>query len=71
MDELKNQGHRPIGHLLIESNAIIPQDLEFALDHQQYSHELLGQILLRMGAVNEEDLKSALTEQSCGSTVAV
>jgi hypothetical protein len=70
MDDSKKLRHRPIGQMLMESNAIIPQDLEFALDHQQFSNELLGQILLRMGAVTDNDLNAVLDAQSGRGRVA-
>ena len=53
MAETKKAGVRPIGQLLMEKDRIVPQDLEFALDHQKNSHDLIGQILVRMGALGE------------------
>jgi hypothetical protein len=52
---------RPLGQLLVDGEVIIPHDLEFALEHQQYSNEPLGQILVRMGALNTEDLEKVMT----------
>jgi len=52
-----------LGELLLTNGAIIPHDLEFALEHQEYSRELIGEILFKMGAVNREQLESALGMQ--------
>jgi len=64
MVESKKIGVRPIGQLLMEKDRIVPQDLEFALDHQKNSYELIGQILVRMGALRENELNEVLIEQS-------
>ncbi len=64
MAESKKTGVRPIGQMLMEKDRIVPQDLEFALDHQKNSHDLIGQILVRMGAVGETELDEILVEQS-------
>lgn len=64
MADSKKEGPRPIGQLLMEKNRIVPQDLEFALDHQKNSHELIGQILVRMGALCETELNEVLIEQT-------
>ncbi len=53
----------PIGTLLLADGLIVPQDLEFALDHQKYSQELLGQILVRMGALSQNELDRILKLQ--------
>ncbi len=53
----------PLGQLLLERGLIIPQDLEFAMDHQKYSKKLLGEILVRMGALSQKDLEAVLSEQ--------
>lgn len=64
MAESKKTGVRPIGQMLMERDQIVPQDLEFALDHQKNNHELIGQILVRMGALGETELNEVLVEQS-------
>jgi hypothetical protein len=64
MAEKKKAGIRPIGQMLMEKERIMPQDLEFALDHQKNSHEYIGQILVRMGAVEETEFYEVLIEQS-------
>jgi len=64
MGEIKKEGVRPIGEMLMEKDRIVPQDLEFALDHQKNSHDLIGQILVRMGALRETELNEVLIEQS-------
>jgi hypothetical protein len=64
MADTKKEGVRPIGQMLMEKDRIVPQDLEFALDHQKNSNELIGQILVRMGALGETELNDALIEQS-------
>ncbi len=53
----------PIGTLLIADGLILPQDLEFALDHQKYSQQLLGQILVRIGALTQYELERILKLQ--------
>lgn len=50
----------PLGELLLTSGAIIPHDLELALEHQQHSKELIGEVLLRIGAISREQLDAAL-----------
>ncbi|OGW34004.1 MAG: hypothetical protein A2X58_02965 [Nitrospirae bacterium GWC2_56_14] len=64
MADRKKTGERPIGQMLMEKDRIVPQDLEFALDHQKNSHDLIGQILVRMGALRETELNEVLVEQS-------
>ncbi len=64
MAESKKTGVRPIGQMLMEKDRIVPQDLEFALDHQKNSHDLIGQILVRMGALGETELDEILVEQT-------
>ena len=54
----------PIGSLLVVDEVILPQDLDFALEHQKYSKQPLGQILLRMGALEYNDLDRALELQN-------
>ncbi len=53
----------PLGALLLADEMILPQDLDFALDHQKYSNQPLGQILVRMGALKSEDLGKILELQ--------
>ncbi len=54
----------PLGTLLLADGLILPQDLEFALDHQKYSQQLLGQILVRIGALTQYELDRILKLQS-------
>ncbi len=54
---------RLIGQLMLELGLIVPQDLEFALDHQKYSNNLIGEILIRIGAINRNDLDVVLAKQ--------
>ncbi len=53
----------PIGTLLLADGLILPQDLEFALEHQKYSRQLLGQILVRIGALTQNELDRILKLQ--------
>ena len=53
----------PIGAMLVAGEIIIPQDLDFALEHQRYSKHLIGEILVRMGAVDREELERVLNLQ--------
>ena len=53
----------PIGEMLVAGEYIVPQDLDFALDHQRYSKDLLGEILVRMGAVDRKELERILNLQ--------
>lgn len=53
----------PIGAMLLAKEYILPQDLDFALEHQRYSKSLIGDILIRMGAVEREDLDRVLSLQ--------
>lgn len=53
----------PIGKLLLADGLILPQDLEFALEHQKYSQQLLGEILVRMGALTQNELDRILKLQ--------
>jgi hypothetical protein len=53
----------PIGTLLLADELIIPQDLNFALEHQKYSKQLVGEILVRIGALDHEDLNKVLKIQ--------
>ena len=61
---VKNSRERvPIGALLLAEEIIIPQDLDFALDHQKYTREPIGEILVRIGALDKTDLKKVLELQ--------
>jgi hypothetical protein len=53
----------PIGSLLVAEEHIIPQDLDFALEHQKHSKGLIGEILVRIGAVEPRDLQRVLDIQ--------
>ncbi len=53
----------PIGALLVAEEIILPQDLDFALDHQKYSKQPLGEILVNIGAIDREDLEKTLKLQ--------
>jgi hypothetical protein len=56
----------PIGALLLADELILPQDLDFALDHQKYCRQLLGEILVNIGAMRREDLDKVLKLQKAG-----
>lgn len=53
----------PIGSLLVAEEYIVPQDLDFALEHQKHSKSLLGEILVRIGAVEPRELQRVLDIQ--------
>jgi hypothetical protein len=53
----------PIGSLLVAEEYIIPQDLDFALEHQKHSKGLIGEILVRIGAVEPRALQRVLDIQ--------
>ena len=53
----------PIGLLFVAEEHIIPQDLDFALEHQKHSKGLIGEILVRIGAVEPRDLQRVLDIQ--------
>jgi len=53
----------PIGSMLVAEEYIIPQDLDFALEHQKHSKGLIGEILVRIGAVEPQELEKVLTIQ--------
>ena len=53
----------PIGSMLVAEEYIIPQDLDFALEHQKHSKGLIGEILVRIGAVEPRHLEKVLTIQ--------
>ncbi len=61
-----SQGDRRklLGEILIESNQLLPEQLDLALAKQKETGTRLGQILLEMGFVSYEGLVEALTEQS-------
>jgi len=58
----------PIGTLLVADELILPQDLDFALDHQKHSMQLLGEILIRIGALQHTDLDRILKLQSSSAS---
>lgn len=47
----------PIGSMLVAEEYIVPQDLDFALEHQKHSKGLIGEILVRIGAVDRKSSK--------------
>lgn len=53
-----------LGQLLLKGGHIIPQDLEFALEHQKYTNDPLGDILVRMGALHPDILDQVLFVQT-------
>ncbi len=53
----------PLGTLLVVDELILPQDLDFALEHQRHTRELIGEILVRIGALDPEDLDKILKLQ--------
>ncbi|NQU08503.1 MAG: Flp pilus assembly complex ATPase component TadA, partial [Candidatus Abyssubacteria bacterium] len=53
-----------LGEILIDSNRLLPEQLEMALAKQRESGRRLGQILLEMGFVSYEVLVDALTLQT-------
>jgi hypothetical protein len=53
----------PIGSMLVAEECIIPQDLDFALEHQKHSKALIGEILVRIGAVEPPQLERVLSIQ--------
>jgi hypothetical protein len=53
----------PIGSMLVAEEYIVPQDLDFALEHQKHSKGLIGEILVRIGAVEPRELERVLTIQ--------
>ena len=62
--EAKNSKEKvPVGKLLLADGLILPQDLEFALEHQKYSQQLLGEILVRIGALTQNELDRILKLQ--------
>ena len=55
--------HKRLGELLIEANAITPQDLADAIEEQRRTGDLLGATLVRMGALSEPALMKVLQSQ--------
>ena len=53
----------PIGSMLVAEEYIMPQDLDFALEHQKHSKALIGEILVRIGAVEPPQLERVLNLQ--------
>jgi hypothetical protein len=53
----------PIGSMLVAEEYIIPQDLDFALEHQKHGKGLIGEILVRIGAVEPNELEKVLMLQ--------
>jgi len=53
----------PIGSMLVAEEYIIPQDLDFALEHQKHSKGLIGEILVRIGAIKRRELEKVLLLQ--------
>jgi len=61
-----NEGgqRRRLGEILIDSNHLLPEQLELALARQRETGRRLGQILVEMGYVTYDVLVEALTEQT-------
>ena len=53
----------PLGTLLLADELIVPQDLDFALEHQKHSRMRLGEILVRIGALKSDELERTLKLQ--------
>jgi hypothetical protein len=49
--------------MLVAEEYIVPQDLDFALEHQKHSKALIGEILVRIGAVEQPQLERVLNLQ--------
>ncbi len=60
----KDEKRRMLGEILVESNQLLPEQLELALVKQRETGRRLGQVLLEMGFVSYEILTQALTEQT-------
>lgn len=58
--------YKPLGQILVEQNAITPEQLDKALGIHWKRRELLGQVLKDMGIVSEEKLDDALSCQERG-----
>jgi hypothetical protein len=54
----------PIGALLVADELILPQDLDFALEHQRYSKRPIGEILVQIGALKSDELERTLELQN-------
>ncbi len=54
----------PLGTLLLADELILPQDLDFALEHQKHSKQLLGEILVRIGALESDVVDKILKLQN-------
>ena len=63
MDNSRSATVPPIGAMLLAGEHIVPQDLDFALEHQRYSKGLIGEILVKMGAVEPQELQRVLVIQ--------
>jgi hypothetical protein len=50
--------------MLLAGELILPQDLEFAMEHQKYSNAPIGEILVKIGAIEREELDRVLSLQS-------
>lgn len=61
---IMNPQVQELGELLIQKEYIIPQDLEFALEHQRHTQEPLAEILVRMRALHPDDLAKMLSQQT-------
>jgi type IV pilus assembly protein PilB len=55
--------YRRLGDMLVEANAITPQDLADAIAEQRRTGELLGATLVRMGVLTESTLMKVLESQ--------
>jgi len=53
-----------LGELLVESNQLLPEQLEVALTRQRETGRRLGQILVEMGYVSYDVIVDALTQQT-------
>jgi len=60
----QGEERKRLGEILIESNKLLPEQLDLALAKQKETGTRLGQILIEMGFVSYEVLVEALTEQS-------
>ncbi len=56
----------PLGTLLLADELILPQDLDFALEHQKHSKQLLGEILVQIGALERDTVDKILKLQNGG-----
>ncbi len=62
MDELRSF-HRKIGDLLLERNAVSPENLNAALERKSVTGQTLGEVLLDQGWVEEDELYGVLGRQ--------